>query len=218
LTKSTQVDGLQGKVINLLSNDLSKFDLALAFLHDLWKGPFEVFLLGFLTYREMGFAGVIGIIFILSFIPIQCKIKMKTNLKDSQKNNNDWTLWNFIAFIGKMATTFRMRTTKRADIRVRMMNEIINGIQIIKFYAWERNFAKVVADIRKKELRAVRGTNYIMALIYSLWAVSRVSLFLTLITYVYHGNVLTARKVFIVSAYYNILQESMVNMNFSFNK
>jgi ATP-binding cassette, subfamily C (CFTR/MRP), member 4 len=89
LTKSTQVDGLQGKVINLLSNDLSKFDLALAFLHDLWKGPFEVFLLGFLTYREMGFAGVIGIIFILSFIPIQCKIKMKTNLKDSQKNNND---------------------------------------------------------------------------------------------------------------------------------
>jgi ATP-binding cassette, subfamily C (CFTR/MRP), member 4 len=117
-----------------------------------------------------------------------------------------------------MATTFRMRTTKRADIRVRMMNEIINGIQIIKFYAWERNFAKVVADIRKKELRAVRGTNYIMALIYSLWAVSRVSLFLTLITYVYHGNVLTARKVFIVSAYYNILQESMVNMNFSFNK
>jgi ATP-binding cassette, subfamily C (CFTR/MRP), member 4 len=117
-----------------------------------------------------------------------------------------------------MATTFRMRTTKRADIRVRMMNEIINGIQIIKFYAWERNFAKVVADIRKKELRAVRGTNYIMALIYSLWAVSRVSLFLTLITYVYQGNVLTARKVFIVSAYYNILQESMVSLNFLYKK
>jgi ATP-binding cassette, subfamily C (CFTR/MRP), member 4 len=73
MTKSTQVDGLQGRVINLLSNDLSKFDIALAFLHDLWKGPFEVFLLGFLTYREMGFAGIIGIIFILSFIPIQCK-------------------------------------------------------------------------------------------------------------------------------------------------
>lgn len=77
MTKSTQVDGLQGKVINLLSNDLSKFDLALAFLHDLWKGPFEVFLLGFLTYREMGFAGVIGIIFILSFIPIQCKLRAR---------------------------------------------------------------------------------------------------------------------------------------------
>lgn len=116
----------------------------------------------------------------------------------------------FSAVIGKMATTYRIRTTKRTDVRVRMMNEIINGIQIIKFYAWERNFAKVVDAIRQKELRAVKGTLYILASIYSLWAVAKVSLFLTLITYVYSGNVLTARKVFIVSAYYNILQESMV--------
>lgn len=91
-----------------------------------------------------------------------------------------------------------------------MMNEIINGIQIIKFYAWERNFAKVVDAIRKKELRAVKGTSYVLASIHSLWVVAKISLFLTLITYVYSGNVLTARKVFIVSAYFNILQESMV--------
>lgn len=109
-----------------------------------------------------------------------------------------------------MATTYRIRTTKRTDIRVRMMNEIINGIQIIKFYAWERNFAKVVDAIRQKELRAVKGTSYILASIHSLWVVAKISLFLTLITYVYSGNVLTARKVFIVSAYFSILQESMV--------
>jgi hypothetical protein len=64
---------LHGKVINLLSNDFAKFDLALAFLHDLWKGPFETILLGFLIYREVGISGVIGIVFILSFIPIQCE-------------------------------------------------------------------------------------------------------------------------------------------------
>lgn len=73
ITKSAQEDGLHGKVINLLSNDFAKFDLALAFLHDLWKGPFETILLGFLIYREVGISGVIGIVFILSFIPIQCK-------------------------------------------------------------------------------------------------------------------------------------------------
>lgn len=90
------------------------------------------------------------------------------------------------------------------------MNEIINGIQIIKFYAWEQNFAKVIAKIRTKELKAVKGSSYIMALLYSMWAVSRISVFLTLITYVYSGNVLTARKVFVVSAFYNILNQSMV--------
>lgn len=91
------------------------------------------------------------------------------------------------------------------------MNEIINGIQIIKFYAWEQNFAKVIEKTRKKELQAVKGSSYIMALLYSMWAISRVSLFLTLVTYVSSGNVLTARKVFIVSAFYNILNDSMVH-------
>lgn len=109
-----------------------------------------------------------------------------------------------------MSASFRNRTTKRTDIRVRLMNEIINGVQIIKFYAWEQNFAKVIAKIRVKELRAVKGSSYIMALLYAMWAVSRVSVFLTLITYVYSGNVLTARKVFVVSAFYNILNQSMV--------
>jgi hypothetical protein len=64
---------MDGRVINLLSNDFSKFDIALAFLHDLWKGPFETILLGFLIYREVGISGVFGILFILSFIPIQCE-------------------------------------------------------------------------------------------------------------------------------------------------
>lgn len=73
MPKSSQADGLQGKVINLLSNDLGKFDLALAFIHDLWKGPLEVFLLGYLTYREIGYSGIVGILFILAFVPMQCE-------------------------------------------------------------------------------------------------------------------------------------------------
>jgi ATP-binding cassette, subfamily C (CFTR/MRP), member 4 len=170
----------------LLSNDFSKFDIALCFVHDVWKGPFETLLLGFLIYREIGIAGVVGIVFILSFIPIQ-------------------------SFIGKKAAHFRSQTTKRTDVRVRLMNEIINGIQVIKMYSWQENFSKVIEKVRKREVAAVKGSNYILALLYCLWAVSRVSLFLTLITYVYSGNVLNARKVFIVTAFYNILNMSMVH-------
>jgi hypothetical protein len=67
------VDGLNGKVINLLSNDLGKFELALTFLHDLWKGPVEVLIIGYLIWREVGLAGFVGVIFILCFIPVQSK-------------------------------------------------------------------------------------------------------------------------------------------------
>jgi ABC-type multidrug transport system fused ATPase/permease subunit len=115
------------------------------------------------------------------------------------------------AYIGRKAAHFRNQTTKRTDIRVRLMNEIINGIQVIKMYSWQENFAQVIDKVRKKEMSAVKGSNYILALLYTLWAVARVSLFLTLITYIYSGNVLSARKVFILTAYYNILNMSMVH-------
>jgi hypothetical protein len=71
LSKSVSNDGVGGKIVNLLSNDVSRFDIALAFLHDLWKGPLEALLLGYFIYREIGVAGIIGMAFLLSFIPLQ---------------------------------------------------------------------------------------------------------------------------------------------------
>ncbi|CAO1369607.1 unnamed protein product [Diamesa tonsa] len=43
-----------------------------------------------------------------------------------------------------------------------------------------------------------------------MWSIARVSIFLTLLAYVYSGNTITARQVFMVTAYYNILNMSMV--------
>jgi ATP-binding cassette, subfamily C (CFTR/MRP), member 4 len=74
LSKSVSNDGVGGKIVNLLSNDVGRFDIALAFLHDLWKGPLEALLLGYFIYREIGVAGIIGMAFLLSFIPLQGKV------------------------------------------------------------------------------------------------------------------------------------------------
>ncbi len=73
-------DGLNGKVINLIANDMSRFELALAFLHDVWKGPVEALLFGYFIYQQIGVAGVIGMAFLLSFIPIQ-GINININFK-----------------------------------------------------------------------------------------------------------------------------------------
>lgn len=53
------------------------------------------------------------------------------------------------AWIGKKAAQLRLRTTKRTDFRVKIMNEIILGIQVIKMYTWEKSFATMVDKIRK---------------------------------------------------------------------
>ena len=35
------------------------------------------------------------------------------------------------------------------DRRVKVMNEVINGIRVIKMYAWEYAFSDVISAIRK---------------------------------------------------------------------
>lgn len=71
LSKSSVEDGLNGKIINLLSNDLYKTDLGFGFLHDVWKGPIEAIIFFIVMYNEIGISAVIGIAFLASFIPLQ---------------------------------------------------------------------------------------------------------------------------------------------------
>lgn len=42
-----------------------------------------------------------------------------------------------------------MKCAKRTDFRVKIMNEILHGIQVIKMYGWEKSFAKMIDRIRK---------------------------------------------------------------------
>lgn len=186
VSKSNRNDGLRARAINILSNDLGRFDVALCFLHDTWKGPMESLLIGCLMYREIGISAVIGVSFMLSFIPLQ-------------------------AWAAKKAANFRQMTAERTDLRVRLMNEIIQGIQVIKMYAWEKSFARVIAEVRLKEVNAIRGTAYIHAALSCTSMISPLSVFLALCSYVYLGDALTAKKVYMVSSYFNMLNDSMVH-------
>lgn len=68
------VNGLNGQVINLMTNDVARFDVTMGFIHDLWKGPLELILLGYFIYKEIGYYAFAGIGFLLCFLPIQSKV------------------------------------------------------------------------------------------------------------------------------------------------
>lgn len=50
----------------------------------------------------------------------------------------------------------------------------------------------------------------IRGVLFSLNIISRISIFLSLVTYVYCGNVFTSRQVFVVTSYFNFLYDSML--------
>lgn len=114
------------------------------------------------------------------------------------------------AFLGKKTSVLRLRTALRTDERVRMMNEIISGIQVIKMYAWEKPFGKMVEYARFKEMNAIRYVNYIRGILQSfIMFVTRISVFASLVGFVLLGKLLTAEKAFVITAYYNILRNTM---------
>lgn len=50
------------------------------------------------------------------------------------------------------------------DSRIRLMNEILNGIKILKFYAWEKAFLEQVLGHRKKELKALKKSQILYSI------------------------------------------------------
>lgn len=50
------------------------------------------------------------------------------------------------------------------DSRIKMLNEVLNGIKVVKLYAWEEPFQKLVMRIRKAELNVLRKYTYLAAI------------------------------------------------------
>ena len=43
------------------------------------------------------------------------------------------------------------------DTRIKLLNEIFNGIKVLKLYAWEKAFLEKVENIRKKEIQVLKS-------------------------------------------------------------
>lgn len=72
-------------------------------------------------------------------------------------------------------------------------------------------YASFSLFVCRKEISSIRGTLIIRGILLSFNIVSRFSIFLSLGTYVYMGNIFTARQVFIVTSYFNFLYDSMLH-------
>lgn len=92
------------------------------------------------------------------------------------------------------------------------MDEIISGVQVIKMYAWEIPFAKLVATARQLELKIVRKTSYVRGLYMTFMLfTTRMAVFCTMlaIALLYGADKITADKVFVISSYFSIIAFTM---------
>ncbi|PSN47504.1 hypothetical protein C0J52_02254 [Blattella germanica] len=139
----------------------------------------------YLMWNEIGLSAFLGIVMVILIIPVQ-------------------------AGCGKMISILRLRTALRTDERIRLMNEIVVGIQAIKMYAWEKPFAHFVSLTRRKEIQAIRATCFLRGLLLSFGRFgTKVAVFVSIVSFVLFGEDLTAEKMFVVAAYFNIMKQAM---------
>jgi len=71
LSRTALGETTAGQIVNLLSNDVNRFDAVVIFLNYLWIGPLQTVAVTCFLWREIGVSSVIGVAALLMAIPLQ---------------------------------------------------------------------------------------------------------------------------------------------------
>lgn len=76
LSQTTLSDTSPGKLVNLLSNDVNRFELASYTVNSLWTSPIMTTIATYIIWKEVGISGIVGVLIVLSVVPLQSKFSI----------------------------------------------------------------------------------------------------------------------------------------------
>ncbi|XP_061394489.1 multidrug resistance-associated protein 1 isoform X12 [Musca vetustissima] len=184
LSNATRKESTVGEIVNLMAVDAQRFMDLTTYLNMLWSAPLQIALALYFLWQLLGPSVLAGLAVMIILIPVN-------------------------GVIANRIKTYQIRQMKYKDERVKLMNEVLSGIKVLKLYAWEPSFEKQVLEIREKEIATLKSTAYLNASTSFLWSCAPflVSL-VTFATYVLidENNVLDATKTFVSLSLFNILR------------
>ncbi|KAI9159389.1 hypothetical protein H9P43_008729 [Blastocladiella emersonii ATCC 22665] len=129
-----------GLVVNLVSNDLAPIEPLCIHGHYLWIGPLETLACTVLLYRALGWPSLFGVLVIFAMIYQQ-------------------------AWFGSLFGQFRHATVRWRDARIRLMTDLLQGVAVVKYNAWQAPYAREVERLRSHEMHALRRSGFMDAAI-----------------------------------------------------
>ncbi|XP_060989039.1 ATP-binding cassette sub-family C member 4-like [Dama dama] len=171
-----------GQIVNLLSNDVNRFDQVTMFLHYLWVGPLQAIAVTALLWMETGISCLAGMAVLIFLLLLQ-------------------------SCFGMWFSSLRSKTAALTDDRIRTMSEFISGIKTVKMYAWEKSLIDLITRFRRKEISKILKSSYLRGMnLASFFVVTKIMIFVTFITNVALEKVITASQVFVVVTLYEALR------------
>ncbi|RIA93900.1 ATP-binding cassette transporter 1 [Glomus cerebriforme] len=184
LSNGSRQKSTVGEIVNHMSVDAQKIMDLCTYLHIAWSGPLQIILALYFLYQTMGISIFAGVGVMIMMIPVNAILanKMKILQKIQMKNK---------------------------DERIKLMNEILNGIKVIKLYAWEQAFLNKIFYVRNDlELKTLKRLGYLYSVQSFTWTSTPflVSFATFLVFVMFSGAPLNVQLVFVAIPLFNLLQ------------
>jgi ATP-binding cassette subfamily C (CFTR/MRP) protein 1 len=126
-----------GRILTMFSDDTNQLRMFLFYVNNTVLAPFQIAAALYLIYQQVSVSTFVGLGYQIFTVPIS-------------------------GIMMAMVQRIRVRKMKFTDKRVKMLNEVLNGIRIIKYYAWESAFVKKLNLIRLDEVELLKWMGYLL--------------------------------------------------------
>ncbi|XP_044597664.1 multidrug resistance-associated protein 1 isoform X4 [Cotesia glomerata] len=184
MSNAARKESTVGEIVNLMSVDAQRFMDLMPYINMIWSAPLQIGLALYFLWYELEVAVFAGLAVMIFLIPIN-------------------------AVIANKVKTLQIRQMKSKDERVKLMNEVLNGIKVLKLYAWEPSFEQQILKIRNKEIKVLKEAAYLNAGTSFVWSCAPFLVsFVSFATFVYisDDNILDSKKAFVSLSLFNILR------------
>ncbi|CAI2357559.1 unnamed protein product [Caenorhabditis sp. 36 PRJEB53466] len=134
LSNTARRERTVGEMVNILSIDVDRFRMITPQLQQYWSSPFQIIVCMVLLWQTVGVAVWAGIIVMISIVPINLAVSIVTKKWQTK-------LMNY------------------KDERIRLINEVLNGIKVVKLSAWETAMEESIEKVRDKELKMIKSSS-----------------------------------------------------------
>ncbi|CAG7825609.1 unnamed protein product, partial [Allacma fusca] len=187
ISNAARKEATAGEMVNLMSVDSERFLDLTVYVCSIWSAPLEISLALYFLWKLLGPSALAGLALMILLVPVTALV---ANLRE------------------KMQT----EQMEAKDERVNLINEVLSGIKVLKFYAWEPSFEEEIKKIRQKEINIFKKQAYVDCFGEFVWNCAPFLVaFGTFATYVLIDpkNILDARKTFVALTLFNLLRMPM---------
>ncbi|KAI8049184.1 hypothetical protein BDF22DRAFT_699821, partial [Syncephalis plumigaleata] len=174
-----------GQIVNLVSNDTSSFLEMARLVHYLWVSPLVIIFSIVGLYLQLGWPAFVGLAIYTVSGPLQ-------------------------GFLLEQYMKICEAVSEVRDVLVSRIGDLLEGIEVIKLYAWETPFETMINRERDEQSRHIR--NDILNFVAFIGIVKATTYMMTLgtfLTYFALGNELDASKVFTSMSLFEIISEAL---------